>query len=223
MKSTYHAAMIAALAAFVGAMVITLAGLALPPDVTGQPSRVPVAPEVFLRASNEHGQVVLNFFAGDTLFVVGYLLVFVGLYAALKAVSHPFALVGMVAGLLAGVMDAAENALFIWLALRGQINPVAVDDPGLPGLMLAAFLLTNLKWLAAFVTLGAYGLIFPRRNVLEWTIALLMWSFVLVGVLGVAWPVLIVPRGLFLLLGMPLFAAFFWQEKRALNGQTRSG
>jgi len=122
--------------------------------------------------------------------------------------------------------------LFIWLALRGQINPVAVDDPGLPGLMLAAFLLTNLKWLAAFVTLGAYGLIFPRgayglifprRNVLEWTIALLMWGFVLVGVLGVALPVLIVPRGLFLLVGMPLFAAFFWQEQRALSGHSWSG
>jgi len=187
--------------------------------VTGQPSRVPVAPKVFLQASNEHGQVVLHFFAGDTLFVVGYLLVFVGLYAALRVVSPPFALVGLGAGILAGVVDAAENALFIWLALRGQINPVAVDDPGLPGLMLAAYLLTNSKWMAAFVTLGAFGLIFPRRNMLEWAIALLMWGFVLVGVLGVAFPVLIVPRGLFLLVGMPLFAAFFWQEQRVMSGQ----
>jgi hypothetical protein len=211
-RTTYHAATIAAIGAFIGAVVILLAGLALPPEVTGQPSRVPLPPADFLRASNEYAQTTLNFFAGDTLFVVGYLLVFAGLYAALAERARLFALVGLVAGVIAGGFDALENGLFVWLALRGQSNPVMPDDAGLPGLMLALYLLTHLKWAAAFLTLASFGLIFPRRNRLEWAIALLMWGFVVVGLLGVALPALIVPRGLFLLVGMPLFAAFFWQE-----------
>jgi hypothetical protein len=214
LRVTYHAAMIAALTAFIGAVVILLAGLALPAEVTGQPGRVPLPPAEFLRASNEYPQTTLYFFAGDTLFVVGYLLVFVGLHAALAPISRPFALIGLGAGVIAAVFDATENGLFIWLALRGQMSPVTLDDPGLPGLMLTLYLLSNLKWMAAFVTLGAFGLVFPRRNVLEWVIALLMSGFVVVGVLGVAFPVLIVPRGLFLLVGMPLFAAFFRQDAR---------
>jgi hypothetical protein len=42
-----------------------------------------------------------------------------------------------------------------------------------------------------------------------------MLLFPIVGVLGVAFPALVVWRGLFFFLGMPLFAWYLWQRARS--------
>ena len=54
----------------------------------------------------------------------------------------------------------------------------------------------------------------PREGWLGWTLSALMLLFPLVGVLAIVWPVLVDIRGIFLLIGMPLFAWEFWRRWR---------
>ena len=48
-----------------------------------------------------------------------------------------------------------------------------------------------------------------------WVISSLMLLFPLIGALGVAAPGLVALRGLFFLVGMPLFAWHFWKRAQA--------
>ncbi|MCB9453757.1 MAG: hypothetical protein H6672_20190 [Anaerolineaceae bacterium] len=208
-KTIFQAAAVAALLALVAAVVQLIAGTSMPDGILTQPgSPVPVAD--FVRGSNEHPEIALGFFGADSLFVLSYLLVFTGLYAVTAEKARAFALVGLGAGVFTALMDATENAFYIVYA-QGVQKGVPLTDPALPFI----FILTNLKWMGAFAALYAFGVVFPRRSLLEWVIAVIMLAFPLVGVLGVANTSLILVRGLFFLVGMPLFAWYFWGQARA--------
>jgi len=56
---------------------------------------------------------------------------------------------------------------------------------------------------------------FPRQNWLGWVISVLMLAFPLVGVLGIISPLFYELRGLFFLIGMPLFCGYFWLRARS--------
>lgn len=206
-KSIFQASAIAALMAFVAVIIQAAAQFSVPQGVQLQPSSVPIPLEEFVRASNEYPDHALGFFGADSLFVLSYLLVFVGLYGVTVDHARPFALLALGLGIFTGLMDATENALFISYALAAK-NGMTLTNPDIPFL----YVLTNLKWMGAFGTLYAFGLVFPRASWLERMIAILMLAFPLVGVLGVANPGLIVVRGLFFLIGMPLFAGYFWRK-----------
>jgi hypothetical protein len=197
--------------AFLAVLVMGF-GVATPEGVILQPSHPPAAPADFVRASNDYPELALRYFAADSLFVLSYLMVFAGLYAATAGHARPLAVVGMAAGALAALFDASENAFFITAALLAQAGEPLVAPTG-PLL----FIMANLKWAAAFATLYAFGLVFPRREWLGWLISGLMLLFPLVGVLGIAIPALDALRGLFFLVGMPLFALFFWREAQRAN------
>lgn len=207
-KVIYQAAALAAVVALVGVITQVMAGSSLPNGVMAQPG-VPMPIDQFVKAGNDFPDTVLTFFTGDSLFIMGYLLVFAGLFSITSERARVFALVGLGAGILTALLDATENAFFITYALNAKAG-MPVTNPDLP----LVYLLTNLKWMAAFATLLAFGVVFPRRNALEWVIAGLMLLFPLVGVLGVANPGLIPVRGLFFLVGMPVFAWFFWRQSR---------
>lgn len=207
-KVIFQAAMVGALIAFAAVIVQAMAGSSLPQNAPVQPG-IPMALEQFARASNEYPDTALGFFGADSLFILGYIMVFVGLYCLTAERARPFALLALGAGLLTGFFDASENAFFITYALGSKAG-LALTNPDLP----LIYIVTNLKWMASFATLFGFGLIFPRQNWLEWVIAGLMFLYALVGVLGVANPSLILVRGLFFLAGMPLFAWYFWQQSR---------
>jgi hypothetical protein len=136
-------------------------------------------------------------------------MLFVGLHATVVHRARTYALVGLGAGILAAFFDVAENAFFVTYALLA-LNGVPLTDPALPWIYIAA----NLKWMTAFATLYAFGLVWPRDDWLGWLLTVLMLLFPIIGVLGVASPSLVDVRGLFFLLGMPLFAWHFWREAR---------
>jgi hypothetical protein len=198
----FQAAAVAALAALVAAILQAVSAFSLPSGVQIQPG-YPVPLDQFVRATNEHTGIALGFFGADSLFIISYLVVFIGLY--LRTVDHarPFAQVGLLMGVLTAVLDATENAYFITYALTA---------PDLP----LVYVITNLKWMAAFATLLTFGLVHPRRAPLDMLVTALMLLFPLVGVLGVANPDLIAIRGLFFLIGMPLFAFVFWRQSQAV-------
>ena len=205
-RVVFQGAAIGAGMAFIAVLVMAVAGVSVPGDVQVQPGTVPLPLEAFVLATNAHTESALGFFGGDSLFILSYLMVFVGLYVVTADRARPLALVGMGAGVLTAILDATENAFLITYALGAQ-NGLPLTDPDLP----LIYILTNLKWMAAFATLYAFGLSFPRRNGLEWGIVVVMLAFPLVGVLGVANTGLIAVRGWFFLVGMPLFALYFWK------------
>lgn len=207
-KVVFQAAALAAVVAFIAVIFQAIAGTSLPNGIQVQPG-IPVPVEDFVRASNEYPDTALGFFGADSLFVLSYLLVFVGLYSLAAETARPFAVIGLGAGVLTAIFDATENAFFITYALGAKAG-LPLTNPDLPIL----YILTNLKWMAAFATLYAFALVFPRRNWLDWGLVGLMFLFPLVGVLGVANPGLILVRGLFFLVGMPLFAFYFWRCAR---------
>jgi hypothetical protein len=206
----FQAAAVAALAALVAAILQAVSAFSLPSGVQIQPG-YPVPLDQFVRATNEHTGIALGFFGADSLFIISYLVVFIGLY--LRTVDHarPFAQVGLLMGVLTAVLDATENAYFITYALGAKAG-LPLTAPDLP----LVYVITNLKWMAAFATLLTFGLVHPRRAPLDMLVTALMLLFPLVGVLGVANPDLIAIRGLFFLIGMPLFAFVFWRQSQAV-------
>ncbi len=207
-KVILQAAALAAVLAFIGVVIQAVASFSVQSGVQLQPG-IPMPIDQFIRASNDYSDTTLTFFAADSLFILGYLMVFVGLYSVTVERARAFALIGMGAGVLTALLDATENAFFITYALGAKAG-MPLTNPDLP----LVHIITNLKWMAAFATLLAFGLVFPRRKMLQWVITGLMFLFPLVGILGVANPALIAVRGLFFLVGMPIFAWFFWQQSR---------
>ncbi len=207
-RATLQAAALAAVVAFVCAIFLGFvirepdAGVSLQPVMPGPVSE-------FIRPINEYPELVLRFLATDTLFVLSYLVVFAGLHATVADRARALAIIGLGVGVVTALFDATENAYFIAYA-AASLNGVPLTDPNLP----IIYVLANLKWMGAFATLGAFGLAWPRENRLDWIISALMLLFVLVGVLGIALPGLIPLRGLFFLVGMPLFAWHFWRQAR---------
>jgi len=182
-------------------------------DVELQPSIPSGSLSEFVKATNRHPNLVLRFFAVDSLFVLSYLMVFVGLYAVAGERSPAFAVVGLVAGVLAALLDAVENAYFINYALLAT-HSIRLTHPALP----LIFNVANLKWMAAFAAMYAFGLVWPRESILDWVISVLLLLFPLIGVLGIAAPALVGLRLLPFVVGMPLFAWYFWRRATSAIG-----
>lgn len=211
-KPVLFAAAVAASAAFVAVLIMGF-GVSLPdPTVQLQPGPGPAA--TFAQASNEYPDEALAFFAADSLFVLSYLVVFAGLYELTKERGRVLALIALGTGLLTGLFDTIENTHFITYALLVKSGVPLTE----PAIVLIA-VLGQLKWAASFATLYIFGLIFPVGGRLNPILIVLMLTFPLIGVLGIAFPMLVGLRGLFFLVGMPLFAWTFWQArtKSAMN------
>ncbi len=205
----FKAARFAAIIAFITTLVMGF-GIRVPESgIELQPSLSFGPVSEFIYPSNTYPELALQVFTADSLFVLSYLMVFVGLYAATKERSYPFAIIGLGAGILTAIFDAVENAFFISYASLA-INGVPLTEPALP----LVYIIANLKWMGAFTALYAFGLVWPRDNRMGWFISGIMLLFPIVGVLGVAAPGLVPIRYLFFLVGMPLFAWYFWQQTR---------
>jgi len=205
----YQTSALAALIALAGALAQAAAVFSMQEGVQLQPS-APLPPAEFMLASSQYAQTALSFFTADTIFILGYVIVFAGLFTVTAPRARIIALLAFGAGLLTGVLDHLENSFFITYA-QSYLAGVPVLEPASPTL----HLITQLKWTAAFTALLAYGLIFPREIWRERFILLLMLLFPLVGALGISLPELVPVRGLFFLVGMPLFAFDFWMRSRA--------
>ena len=181
------------------------------PGINLQPSRPIGTVTDFMRPIIKYPKLVLQFFTADSLFVLSYLVVFVGLFTVVVGRSKTFACIGLGAGILAALLDAIENSFFITYALM-SLNDVPLPDPALP----LIYIVANLKWMGAFAAFFAIGLVWPRDNWLGKIVSGLMLLFVLVGVLSIIFPSLVNVSLSVLLLGMPLFAWYFWRQAKKL-------
>jgi hypothetical protein len=211
-KLMFQVATLAALVAFAGVIGQLIATSSVPSGYVQLQPSIPVPVDEFLRGSREFPNTSLAFFASDTVFILGYVLVFVGLYVLTAERARPFASLALGLGILTAAMDTLENTVFITYSL-GANQGFPLEIAALP----LIYIVTNVKWVAAFGTLFTFGLIFPRRKPLEWMISALMLLFVALGVIGIALPSAIPLRGLFFLVGMPLFAWFFWGQSKQVE------
>lgn len=209
LKVTYQAVALAALLGFVGVILQLVATSALDAGTFAQPYGVNA--ETFPIAFNAQPQSVLLFFAGDTLFPASYLIVFVGLYLRVRDRAKLLGLLALGFGLLTGLLDFAENGFYISYALLAE-SGTALSEPAI----VLIYAIATVKWAAAMVTLYAFSLAFPRENTFDWVLVILMFLFLAFGVLSTALSALMPFRGLFFLIGMPVFAAYFWRLQRQL-------
>ncbi len=211
MQHTLRAGMVAALAATLAMILIALSQAAAGPTLILQPSFPAAPPGDIVAVINSYPGAMLRFFAADSLFILSYLLVFGALYALAAPQSPALAVIGLAAGGLAAFLDATENAVFISFATLAQQGvQTSVGELPLPALYIAA----NLKWMAAYAALYAFGLALPRESRLDWLVAGLMLLFPLVGALTMLVPTLTSVIALLMLVGMPLFAFYFWRLLR---------
>jgi len=207
-KIVFKASLLASIVALFSALIMIF-GITIPEaGMNLQPSYPPCSVSEFVRPVNEHPELVLRFMAVDSVFILGYLMVFVGLFTATVDRSRMFAGLGLSSGILTAFLDATENSFFITYSLLA-LKKIPLTDPELP----LIFILASMKWMSAFVAIASFGLVWKRDNWLSWAISITMLVFVIVGVLGIFLPGLIGFRGLFFVLGMLLFAWYFFREE----------
>ncbi len=206
-KTIFTAALIAAIVGFFCALYL---GFRVPLPEKGislQPTLPVGSVSEFATATNEYPHLALRFFTADSFFIIAYLMVFIGLFTAVVDRSRIFAFLGLGAGIITGILDAVENSFYITYAFE-SLHGVQLTDPALP----LVYIITNLKWMGAFVAFAAFVLVWPRKDLLGWLTSAVMSLFIIVGVLGLVMPELVDYRGLFFFVGMFLFGLYFRQS-----------
>ena len=210
-KKVFYIFFAAALIAFVCELFMGYCLLLTEFRINFQPSHpIGTVPD-FMRPIMKYPKLVLQFFAADSLFVLSYLVVFVGLFTVVIRRSRTFAYIGLGAGILTALLDAIENSFFITYASMVLKN-VPLIEPALP----LIYIIANLKWMGVFAAFFVFGLVWPRDEWLGWVVSSLMLLLVLIGVLGIYFPSLVQICALFLLPGMLLFAWYFWKQTRKI-------
>jgi hypothetical protein len=209
-KKVFYISFAAALIAFVCALFMLFC-LITEPSINLQPSYpIGTVPD-FTRPIIEYPKLVLRFFTADSLFVLSYLVVFVGLFTVVVGRSRTFAYIGLGAGILAALLDAIENSFFITYASMVLKNAPLIE-PALP----LIYIIANLKLMGTFAAFLVFGLVWPRDEWLGWVVSSWMLVLVLIGVLGIYFPCLVRIGASFLLPVMLLFAWYFWKEARKI-------
>jgi hypothetical protein len=172
-----------------------------------QPTETVATSQEILAMARDHTGTLLGFMAFDTIFVIGYVAVFAAIFLAIAPEDRLIGGIGLGAGILAGLADMTENALYIVYAFAAHYSNSELT-PWLP----FHYLATGVKWLAAFTAVGMLLLVFPRRTALERSIVAVMSTFPVLGAVSVAVPGLAPLRALFFVIGLPLLAVYFRQR-----------
>ena len=173
-----------------------------------QPTETVATRQEVLAMAQQHTSVLLGFMAFDTLFVISYVTVFAVTFLAIPEEDRLIGGIGLGAGILGGLADMVENAMYVVYAI-GALHGNTELTPSLP----FHYYMTGLKWMAGFAAVGMQLLVFPRRTALERSIVAVMATFPIGGAISIAWPALMPLRLLFAAIGLPLLAVYF--HKRA--------
>jgi hypothetical protein len=180
--------------------------------LNGQPTETVAPTPELLAMFQQHTRELLGFMALDTLFVIGYVTVFAVTFLAIPREDRLIAGIGLGAGILGGLADTLENAMYVVYGI-GALHGNSELAPSVP----FHYYVTGMKWMLAFAAVGLQLLVFPRRTALERTIVGVMCTFPILGAVSIAWPALSPLRALFFVIGMPLLVVYF--HKRASEKQ----
>jgi hypothetical protein len=169
-----------------------------------QPTETVATKAEILAMAQQHTDTVLGFMAFDTLFVIGYVTVFAVIFLAIPQEDRLIGGIGLAAGILGGLADLTENAMYVVYAI-GALHGNSELAPSLP----FHYYVTGVKWMAAFAAVGMLLLVFPRGTGLERAIVAVMCTFPVLGAVSIAWPALAPLRAVFFVVGLPMLVVYF--------------
>ncbi len=151
------------------------------PGVHLQPTDLPLPAADFLRPIATEPGAMLLWMAFDCLFVLGYTAMFTGAYGLARSrLLGGLSLGGI---LVAGALDAVENALLAGYAAQSELGAVVQAPP-----LTALYTVAALKTAAAMFAVAFLGLALPSATRLQRAMGLAAAAFVLVNAAGVAVP-----------------------------------
>ena len=198
-----------ALVVCISVAVISLVMRSVPAGVSFQPSESPVPLEDFVRPSNEHPLAALCFFAADFVLLIGYIGVFLGLYASASQSAPRFAALGIATGIMMGAADAVENIVYMKYAI-GVLRGWPLVEPDTTML----YWVTGVKEASSWAAFLIFGLATPTTGFLGRLASRLLLLTPLVGLFSLVLPRLVPARGWALFAPMPLLAIWFWRRER---------
>lgn len=178
------------------------------PDVVLQPSFAPLPESEFLKASYQANSVQLAWFALDIILIIGYVTVFLGLYAASDPRYKLFARVGLAMILAAGTFDFIENSYFNSIALGAQNG---ANLSGAPIILMSA--IGYLKTVASIGALAFLGVALPRKTTLERVLVGLMAIAVIGTIVGIVIPDIAMLVNFPRIAVIAVVVAYFWNMK----------
>ena len=187
-------------------------GLAAGPDSTEllQPTDADRASDLL----SEYGTVVKANVILDDLFALAYTGAFLGLAGLVWTRSRWLAGIAMAFALATACLDFAENARLMTMALGigGEAN---LTD----GALRTLNLITQLKYSASHMAVFLFGIGLVRRDMLSWSLSILLFAFPVVSTIAFAYE----PAGLARILLMWLLLVFggwlAWRESKTMSGE----
>ncbi len=195
------------------AAVIGLVMRSVPEEVTFQPSTARATPAGCVRAATEHPAACLVFFAADSVLLIAYTMVFVGLHACSVQRRPRLARLGLATGILMAGADALENGIYSRYALAALGGATLAGPNG-------AWLcfITGTKEVAAGASFLLFALALRPWERVGHLVPRLLLLAPLVGLLSLALPSLIRARGWAIIAPMPFIAVWLWRRSAGLPG-----
>lgn len=175
------------------------------PSVVLQPSFAPLPENEFLKASYDANSLQLAWFSLDIILILGYMTVFIGLYAVSDPRYKLFAKLGLAMILAAGTLDFIENSYFNSIALGAQTG---ANLTGAPIIFISA--VAYLKTVASIGALAFLGIAMPRKTLVERILVSLMALAVLGTIIGIAMPSIAMLVNFPRIAVIALVVVYFW-------------
>lgn len=196
---------------------ISLVMRSVPAGVSFQPSESPVPLAEFVRPTNEHPRAALCFFTADSMLLIGYVAVFLGLYASSSQRAPRLAALGLATGIIMAAADAAENAIYMKHAL-GVLRGWKLVNPDTTML----YRITGVKEASSWAAFLVFGLVTPATGFPGRLASRLLLLTPLVGLFSLIRPALVPARGWAVVAPMPFLAVWLWRQERRAGADSPS-
>lgn len=199
---------------FLAALLLTammVLGLAAGPDSTEllQPTDADRVTDLI----SEYDAVVKANVILDDLFALAYTGAFFGLAGLVWTRSRWLAGIAMLFALATACLDFAENARLMTTALGIGGGTNLTDDA-----LRTLNLVTQLKYSASHMAVFLFGIGLFRRDVLSWTLSILLFAFPIVSTIAFAYEPAGLARILLMWLLLVLGGWLAWRESKTMNG-----
>ncbi|MFN2217252.1 MAG: hypothetical protein ACK2UA_01490 [Anaerolineae bacterium] len=197
------------------ALILTammVVGLAAGPNSTEMLQ--PTDPAKISDLLSGYGSVVKASIVLDDLFVLAYTGAFLGLAALVWPRSRWLAGIAMVFALATAVLDFAENARLMTMALG------IGSEANLTGSALRELnIITQLKYAASHLAVFLFGVGLVRRDLLSWTVTAFLFTFAVVSTIAFAYSAVGLVRILLMWLLLVLGGWLAWRESKTMEGE----
>lgn len=136
----------------------------------------------------------------DTIFVIGYLSLFIGLWMIIRDFGDIMTQTPLVLGLLVAIGDLVENAILISL-ITGINNQWQPDEM----IYVWLFTLNNLINILSYAAATLFAILFLmiwRPNSLKFYIGILLLAYAIIGFIAVIYPALLIARSVVFVVGL---------------------